>query len=204
MTLKLHPKPEVDKVSPAMWITASSRIMGQMLDESGKNFDARAYLQYTETVGELSARYTLQSVLLFDEEYRQRLAKQDFPWGTDAPHLGTVTVGHSRHHSRRIRQQGATPTAAVPSGRRGRNCASSSTVGPVITALVATTNTCAPPAAAAVMTVTIRPRRLHQPWRRPSARAATPRTQRSRQMAPRKAPPTVAPFLPLIHIRLAS
>ena len=40
VTLKLHPKPEVDKVSPAMWITASSRIMGQMLDESGKNFVA--------------------------------------------------------------------------------------------------------------------------------------------------------------------
>ena len=39
VTLKLHPKPEVDKVSPSMWITASSRIMGQMLDESGKTFD---------------------------------------------------------------------------------------------------------------------------------------------------------------------
>ena len=49
-TLKLHPKPEVDKVSPAMWITASSRIIGQMLDESGKNSDVRAYLQYTEMV----------------------------------------------------------------------------------------------------------------------------------------------------------
>ena len=38
VTLKLNPKPKLDKVSPAMWITANSRIMGQMLDESGKNF----------------------------------------------------------------------------------------------------------------------------------------------------------------------
>ena len=91
VTLKLNPKPKLDKVSPAMWITANSRIMVQMLDESGKNFDVRAYLQYTE-MGELAARYTWQSVLLFDEEYRQRQAKQGFPWGTDAPHLGTVML----------------------------------------------------------------------------------------------------------------
>ena len=57
-----------------MWITANSRIMGQMLDESGKNFDVTAYLQYTEMLEELAARYTWQSVLLFDEEYRQRQA----------------------------------------------------------------------------------------------------------------------------------
>ena len=60
-------------------------------------------------VRELAARYTWQSVLLVDEEYRQRQAKQDFPWGTDAPHQGTVTLrdrgpqlataGHSWHHS---------------------------------------------------------------------------------------------------------
>ena len=71
VTLKLNPYPKLDQVSPAMWITANSRIMGQMLNESGKNFYVRAYLQYTEMVGELAARYTWQSVLLFDEEYRQ-------------------------------------------------------------------------------------------------------------------------------------
>ena len=92
VTLKLNPKPKLDKVSPAMWITANSRIMGQMLNESGKNFYVRAYLQYTEMVGELAARYTWQSVLLFDEEYRQWQAKQGFPCGTDAPHLGTVML----------------------------------------------------------------------------------------------------------------
>ena len=43
-------------------------------------------------VRELAARYTWQSVLLVDEEYRQRQAKQGFPWGTDAPHLGTVML----------------------------------------------------------------------------------------------------------------
>jgi len=75
-----------------MWITANSRNIGQMLDESGKNFDVRAYLQYTEMVGELAACNMWQSLLLFDEEYRQWQAEQDFPWGTDAPHLGTVML----------------------------------------------------------------------------------------------------------------
>ena len=43
VTLKLNPKPKVDKVSPVMWITANSRIMVQMIDESKTNFDVRAY-----------------------------------------------------------------------------------------------------------------------------------------------------------------
>ena len=57
VTLMLNPKPKLDKVSPAMWITTNRRIMGQMLDESGKNSDVRAYLPYTEMVRELAARY---------------------------------------------------------------------------------------------------------------------------------------------------
>ena len=69
-----------------------SGIVEVLEDEGWKNFDVRAYLLYTEMVGELAARYTWQSVLLFDEEYRQREAKQGFPWGTDAPHLGTVML----------------------------------------------------------------------------------------------------------------
>ena len=117
-----------------------------------------------------------------------RLSKTSL--GGPTPHTWALsccgTVGHSWHHSRRRRQQGATPTAATPSGHQGRNYAFSSTVGPVTTALVASTNTCVPPVAAAVMqAVTIRPCHLHQLWWRPSIRAAMPRIRCSRQVAPR-------------------
>ena len=40
-------------MTPAMWITASSGIVGRMIDESKTGFDVRVYLQYTEMVGEL-------------------------------------------------------------------------------------------------------------------------------------------------------
>ena len=43
-------------------------------------------------MGEMAARYTWQSVFLFDEEYRQRQAKHNFVWGTPAPHLSTVML----------------------------------------------------------------------------------------------------------------
>ena len=52
-------------------------------------------------IGELACRFTWTSVLLFDEEYRQRQAAVGFPWGTEAPHLSTVLL--------RDRQQGTEP-----------------------------------------------------------------------------------------------
>ena len=51
-----------------MWITANSKVMRQMTDESKIHFDVRAYLQYTKMVGELAASYTWQSLLLFDDQ----------------------------------------------------------------------------------------------------------------------------------------
>ena len=111
--------------------------------------------------------------------------------GRPTPHTWALSccgiVGHRWHHSKRnSQQQGATPTASIPPGRWGRNCASSSTGGPVTTALVANSNTCVPPVGAAVTwAVTIRPHSLHQPWWRLSTRAAMPRIKHSRHVAPR-------------------
>ena len=110
----------------------------------------RTYLQYTKMVGELAARYMWQSMLPFDEEYRQQQAKQGFPWWTDAPHLGTVML---RDHGPQLTPQqkkaamGQCQLQPPHQAVRGRNCASSSTVGPVTTVLVAVTRA-----------VTIRPR----------------------------------------------
>ena len=88
--IKLGSKPKLEKVTPAMWVVANSRIQRQLMMSPG--FDAASYLRYTEMVGEMACRFTWLSVLLFDDEYRQRQAAEDFKWGTDAPHLSTVTL----------------------------------------------------------------------------------------------------------------
>ena len=97
VTLKINSKPKLDKVSPAMWVVANTRIMKAMM--ARPKFCVEQYLTYTEMIGELACRFTWTSVLLFDEEYRQRQAAVGFPWGTEAPHLSTVLL--------RDRQQGA-------------------------------------------------------------------------------------------------
>ena len=106
VTLKLNTGPKLEKVSPALWITATSRI-GCMIIEGKVDFDSIAYLRYTEMMGELTARYTWQSVLLFDELYRQRQVKHDFTRDTPGPHVSTVML---RHRDRTIQTTTATAT----------------------------------------------------------------------------------------------
>ena len=114
MTLKLNTGPKLEKVSPPLWITATSRI-GCMIIEGKVDFDSIAYLRYTEMMGELAARYTWQSVLLFDEEYRQRQAKHDFTWDTSGPHVSTVML-----RDRTIQTTTATTTTTTKGAKRGR------------------------------------------------------------------------------------
>jgi len=116
LTLKLpQTKPKLDKVTPAHWIVANSRIMGVLMDTRPVGFTETAYLKYTQMVGELAARFTWQSVLVFDDEYRQRQAAEGFPWGTDAPHLSTVVL-----RDRAAAAPVATNTARQKGGRSGQ------------------------------------------------------------------------------------
>ena len=78
-----------------MWVVASTRIMKAMM--ARPDFCVKQYLTYTEMIGELACRFTWTSVLLFDEEYRQRQAAVGFPWGTEAPHLSTVLLRDRQH-----------------------------------------------------------------------------------------------------------
>ena len=91
VTIKMNTKPKLEKVSPSAWIVANSRILAALMAKDS-TFDVAAYLKYTEMIGELGCRFTWHSVLLFDEEYRQRQTAEGFPWGTDAPHLATVVL----------------------------------------------------------------------------------------------------------------
>ena len=91
VTLKLNSKPKLDKISPGLWIAANARIMEKFIDED-VDFDAASYLRYTQMIGELAVRFTWASVVIFDDEYRQRQARTGFDLGTEALHLSTVLL----------------------------------------------------------------------------------------------------------------
>ena len=62
--------PKLEQVSPAVRLLANNRIMTRLMDDA--TFVAKDYLNYTEIIVHLVIRYTLQSLLLFDEKYRVR------------------------------------------------------------------------------------------------------------------------------------
>ena len=84
-------KAKLDKVSPSAWTVANAKIMRTLIARH-VDFKVCDYIRYTEMIGELGCRFTWQSVLIFDDEYRQRQHKDQFRWGSEAPHLATVVL----------------------------------------------------------------------------------------------------------------
>ena len=121
LSIKVNSKPKLDKVSPALWIAANSRIQTTLMQDH--SFDVRAYAKYTEMIGELGSRYTWQSVLTFDDEYRQRQAANGFPWGTEAPHLATVVLRDrvtQQQHPPQRKAAGGNDRRPRPTGPAGK------------------------------------------------------------------------------------
>jgi len=86
-------KPRLDSVSPAQWIAANARIMATMLETGRLSASGTMdYLAYTAKVGEMAARYSWTSVLLYDDQYRQNQAAYNFRWGSDSQHLALVAL----------------------------------------------------------------------------------------------------------------
>ena len=105
ITMKLpSQKPKLDKVSPAMWGAANLRIMVALLKDN-KLDSVLDYVAYTIKIHELACRFSWQSVLLYDQEYRALQATHAFRWGTDTPHLTTVAL-REKPQSSQQQQQG--------------------------------------------------------------------------------------------------
>jgi hypothetical protein len=87
-------RPKLENVTPAQWIIANTRILAEMLSETGHADQAflDAYLIYTIKMGELATRFTWASVLSYDDDYRRRQWETKFQWGADAPHLSTIML----------------------------------------------------------------------------------------------------------------
>ena len=103
---------KLEKVSPSAWITGNAKIMMALSDRH--DFSIKDYIKYTAMIGELGCRFTWQSVLVFDDEYRQRQHRDGFRWGSEAPHLSTVVLRDRPLSSSKIQigqRQRAMPSA---------------------------------------------------------------------------------------------
>ncbi|KAK3753557.1 hypothetical protein QZH41_001658 [Actinostola sp. cb2023] len=84
-------KPKLENVSLTMWVAANARIMHE-LSQTGKLASMGQiadYLSYTVKVAELLESHILNSVVLYDNEYRKLQHKFGFRWGSDSQHLHT-------------------------------------------------------------------------------------------------------------------
>jgi hypothetical protein len=84
-------KPRLENVTPAQWVAANSRILAELIEVDGCDMDTVLdYLSYTTKVGELANRFTWQSVMVYDDQYREKQARFGYRWGSDSPHIATV------------------------------------------------------------------------------------------------------------------
>ena len=92
VVLKSGPKkPKLENITFAQWSVSNLAILYKLVGEGILNpTGIMDYLSYTTKICQLVQRYTLLSVLHYDQEYRQLQAQHNFRWGTDVPHLQTV------------------------------------------------------------------------------------------------------------------
>jgi hypothetical protein len=94
--LKAGSKLKLENVSPAQWVTANSLILADIVQKESPHSDVRSlvldYLSYTAKIGELANRYTWASVMIYDDDYRDKQARLGFRWGCDSSHLTTVSL----------------------------------------------------------------------------------------------------------------
>lgn len=83
-------KTKRDAVSPAQWISANARILGEVAKESMCMSTVLDYLSYTSKIGEYATRFTWASTLVYDDEYRKTQAQYGFRWGSDTPHVAQI------------------------------------------------------------------------------------------------------------------
>jgi hypothetical protein len=120
VTLKVNAKPKLDKISPAMWISANAKILAKLIARGDTAFEVEDYLTYNDMIGELAARFTWTSVVAFDDEYRQRQAATQFKWGTDAPHLCTVLLREKTATNNQLSKKQAANSGRRPVGASGK------------------------------------------------------------------------------------
>ena len=83
------PKPALEEVSLAQWISANARIMQQLIStkQLKNNDDIMEYLDYTADFGDYAQVCEVGSVMIYDNEYRIKHYRRDRKWGIEDVHL---------------------------------------------------------------------------------------------------------------------
>ena len=81
----------LNKISVEQWGMANARIMCCLIEE-GKLLgrEVEKYLEYTVRVNQLFTRFQLESVLMYDREFRVMQAKEGSSWGEESQHLANI------------------------------------------------------------------------------------------------------------------
>ncbi len=100
LTKKSGAKLKLENVTPANWVSANALIMSELVSEliaaehppQSLHEFVLDYCSYTTKIGELANRFTWASVMAYDDDYRARQSQFGFRWGSDSPHLATVSL----------------------------------------------------------------------------------------------------------------
>ena len=89
-----HKKPKLENVTIEQFNIANLRIFYELLTSSNlpSAADVRDYLSYSIKVLELARKYTWESVLKYDDEYRILQHTYGYPWSFDNSHLDEVML----------------------------------------------------------------------------------------------------------------
>ena len=81
-------KPKFRDIFPMQWLGASLRIMWALIDKGDLSMpDIGQYLTYLEKLTDISPKYTWESILVYNRQYRIWQARESVQWGTDNVHL---------------------------------------------------------------------------------------------------------------------
>ena len=95
VTIKAGRQTRLDSITPAQWVAANSCILADIIRKSPDGNVRELvcdYMSYTTKIGELACKYTWKSVILYDNEYREKQHLFLFRWGSDSAHLHTVQL----------------------------------------------------------------------------------------------------------------
>ena len=106
---KLH----LDSVSPLQYMEANARILAKLILRGMSAADIQKYLAYNILVARLGQRFTWQSVLHFDDEFRSAQAVENFKWDSDAQHMRDLNL--------RLRESKPATKSSAGSQTKGEN-----------------------------------------------------------------------------------
>ena len=112
---KAKPRPET--ITLAQWISANSRILSKMITDG--NTDSNKilqYLEYCEKFGDFAQACEVESVMVYDNEYRKWQYDKSAEWGQDNTHLTLYYLRRKKlyHPDEILIRLALTPEAGLP------------------------------------------------------------------------------------------